>query len=189
MRAGGVGVIILAAAMLGAGACSDPAPSGQVAGQTPAPVATTRPAAASQTRSAGPPSPDELLARRPVNQAVPKEEWPRLEDFLTLVSGQVPEELRQRVEIRGYEFQRTTFENMPVVRLEVFNLHDTDPLTFEIRTLFFREDGVLLDTTEWARASAPARGAYRYRAVCFSPLATTEQVQVRLLTSTPATGG
>jgi hypothetical protein len=132
---------------------------------------------------------DDLLATRPVNQAVPRAQWPKLEDFLTVVSGQVPDELKNTVEIRRYEFQRSRFDDKPFVHLEVYNLLEDKPLAFEIRTLFFREDGTLLDTTEWARATARPRSAYRYRASCFSNYGAKEQVQIRLLQAGGAAGG
>ncbi|MDK2971037.1 MAG: hypothetical protein PWP23_792 [Candidatus Sumerlaeota bacterium] len=132
---------------------------------------------------------DDLLATRPVNQAVPRNQWPKLDDFLTVVSGQVPDELKNTLEIRHYEFQRSRFDDKPFVHLEVYNLLEDKPLAFEIRTLFFREDGTLLDTTEWARATARPRSAYRYRASCFSNYGAKEQVQIRLLQAGGAAGG
>lgn len=105
----------------------------------------------------------------------------RKEDFLTLVRGGVPDDMRNTIEIRDYRFGLSDIEELPEVRLNLFNRLDDKPVTFEIRTLFFREDGSVIDATRWARVVAPPRQAYRYSAITFTPHAVSEQVQVRLL--------
>lgn len=111
----------------------------------------------------------------------PEPQPARKEDFLTLVEGGVPEAMRNTIEIRAYRFGLSEIEDRPEVRLNVFNRLDDKSVTFEIRTLFFREDGSVIDATRWARAVAPPRQAYRYAAITFSDHAVSEQVQVRLL--------
>lgn len=111
------------------------------------------------------------------------------EDFLTLVEGGVPDALRNSVEIRNYAFELTRIEELPEVRFDLFNRLGERALTFEVRTLFFREDGTVLDATEWVRATAPPRGTYRYRAMTWSPYAFSEQVQIRLVQEGESSGG
>ena len=106
----------------------------------------------------------------------------RREDFLALVGGRVPDAMKNALEIRNYAFGPSKNEELPEVRLEVFNLAEAKDLTFEIRTVFFREDGSAIDATDWVKATAPPRRAYRYRAVAYSKFAVKEQVQIRLLT-------
>src|SRR5690606_32744372 len=121
---------------------------------------------------------------KPVPATGPYEEdltLAKKQDFLTLVQGGVPDELKNTIEIRDYKFENTRIEELPEVRLEVFNLLDEQPVSFEIRTLFFRKDSTVFDATEWVRATAPPRGSYRYRAIAWSPYAASEQVQIRLL--------
>jgi len=105
----------------------------------------------------------------------------RAEDFLTLVEGGVPDILRNTIEIRNYSYGLTEIEERPEVRLDVFNRLDDRPVTFEIRTLFFRGDGTVIDATEWAQATAEPRQFYRYRVISFTPYVESEQVQLRLL--------
>lgn len=130
----------------------------------PAPLEAERPAVAAEGPAA---TEDAPLARR--------------EDFLALAEGGVPDALRNTVEIRNYAFNRPEPPETPEVRLEIFNVLADRKVTFEIRTLFFREDGTVIDATEWEAAEAPPRGAFFYRASTFTPYAASEQVQLRLL--------
>lgn len=162
-RALGVPLLIVAGLLMGG--CFGPARAPEASAEA------ARPQAKSQSKAA----------------PVAPRQTPKYEDYLLLHGGYVPEELRQTIEIRDYGFEVSDVGEKPNVRLKVFNLLDEESITFEIRTLFFREDGQLLDTTEWVRASAPPRKAYRYRAICFSELGVREQVQIRLLTSQSGT--
>jgi hypothetical protein len=103
------------------------------------------------------------------------------DDFLTLVAGGVPAEMRNTIEVRHYRAGANIYTDLHEVELEVFNLLEDQPIDFEVRTLFFRKDGTILDVTEWATATAPPRRGYHYRSMAFSPYATSEQVQLRLL--------
>jgi len=105
----------------------------------------------------------------------------REETFLTLVDGGVPDELVQTIEIRNYATRITRIEQLPEVRLDVFNRLNEEQLTFEIRTLWFREDGSIIDATEWVQATVNPRTSYPYRAMTFTDFAKREQVQIRLL--------
>lgn len=102
------------------------------------------------------------------------------EDFLTLLNGGVPDELKNHVEVRKYAFAPG---KEPRVSMEVYNPSATDALSFEIRTLFFREDSTLVDATEWTPGGAPPRRTFLYRAQSFSPWAAKEQVQLRMVRS------
>lgn len=102
----------------------------------------------------------------------------RREDFLALLDGAVPDELKKTLEVRNYSFAAG---DEPRVALDIFNASQDRTLSFEIRTLFFREDSSLVDATEWTAASAPPRGTFRYRAQSFSPWAKKEQVQLRMV--------
>ena len=110
------------------------------------------------------------------------------ETFLQLVEGGVPDALRNTIEIRNYQTDITRIEGLPEVSLEVFNRLDEQPITFEIRTLWFRADGSIIDASEWVKATVPPRAGYPYRALCFTEFAEKEQVQIRLLTSAQSQG-
>ena len=103
------------------------------------------------------------------------------EDFLTLVEGEVPIELKTAMQVRNYSFGVGEDGGKPELRFQVFNLSESEMLTFEIRTLFFREDGSVIDVTPWSRASVNPRQTWRYAAVPFTPYAVDEQVQLRLI--------
>jgi len=100
------------------------------------------------------------------------------EDFLALLNGGVPDQLKNHVEVRDYKFAPG---KEPRVSMEVYNPSATDALSFEIRTLFFREDSTLVDATEWTAGAAPPRGTFLYRAQSFSPWSAKEQVQMRMV--------
>lgn len=104
----------------------------------------------------------------------------RREDFITLLGGGVPEELKNRLEVRGYAFAPG---ESPRVAMEIYNPSETAPLSFEVRTLFFRDDSSLVDATEWTAGQAAPRRSFLYRAQSFSPWATREQVQLRMVRS------
>ncbi|MEQ8820406.1 MAG: hypothetical protein RLY93_09175 [Sumerlaeia bacterium] len=110
------------------------------------------------------------------------------EDFLRLLpGGQVPEELKKTLEIRNYEFLQPSDEDayltvdLPEVRLNVFNRRETGVAHFEIRTIFFRQNGTVIDATPWTRGTVEPRKSFHYRAAAHSRFAVREQVQMRLL--------
>jgi hypothetical protein len=158
------GVLSAAASALILAACASTSPDPPKASTAPEPPAAAQ--SAPRTAEATPEPEGDLVTR---------------EDFLTLVDGEVPEELKNALEIRNYSFDRTRIEERPEVRLDVFNLSNDTLLEFEIRTLFFREDGTIIDATEWARATARPRRSWRYQAISFTPWAVSEQVQLRLI--------
>lgn len=103
------------------------------------------------------------------------------EDFLRLAGGGVPDILKNTIEIRHYSVEITRDEELPELRLELFNRLEDEPLHLELRTLWFRQDGSLIDASTWAHALIPPRRAYRYRCLAYSPYAVREQVQLRRL--------
>lgn len=129
--------------------------------------------------------------RAPVAEPAPPPEapLPTIDDFIALVDGAAPGELARTIEVRGYKTQITEIEKRLEVQLSVFNRLRNQPIEFEIRTLFFRADGSIIDATPWARATAPARTTYHYRALAHTDFAEREQVQVRLLRPLPGGEG
>ena len=106
------------------------------------------------------------------------------DDFLQLAGCQVPDVLKNTVEIRDYGVEITKDEQLPELRLQLFNRLVDKPLHLEIRTVWFREDGSVIDASAWAKALVPPRRAYRYRCLAnspYSPFAVDEQVQLRRL--------
>lgn len=102
------------------------------------------------------------------------------EDFEAAPAPVDIEELARVLEIRNYRAIHEDIGGQLEVDLSVFNIQRDRHLAFEIRTLFFREEGGLVDATPWTEAVAAPRRAFRYRAVASSPMARSELVQIRL---------
>jgi len=119
----------------------------------------------------------------------PAAETPTSDQFLSLLGGRAPDALKNVLEVRSYSFAPADPETGPAeVRCEFFNVQGDRALLFEVRTLFFRGDGILVDATAWTPAETAARRLFRYRAVASTPRAASGQVQLRLLSPT-AEGG
>ncbi len=102
-------------------------------------------------------------------------------DFLSLTDGSVPDELREALEVRDYTFTPAQDGDLPLVKLDLFNVSSEKELAFQIRTVFFREAGTMIDASEWATVHIPPRQSHFYRCQSFSPFAASEQVQLRLV--------
>lgn len=125
-------------------------------------------------------SPTQPLAPGPPLEPEEPLTW-KYEEIVELQGDDVAQELSKLIELREYQFEPDSDDGRPEVSLRFFNRHEKDPIVFDVRTLFFREDGSLIDATAWMEASALPRQSYRYRAFSFSKFATKELVQIRNL--------
>ncbi|MDX1973061.1 MAG: hypothetical protein SFY68_11080 [Candidatus Sumerlaeia bacterium] len=111
-------------------------------------------------------------------QELERRKGPTLESFLTPELTSPSPEMLERLELRGYSGGLTTLENRWEVTADLFNTHPIQGVRFQVRSLFFREDGTLTDYTPWIEVVIRPRQTHHYRAISGSVVARKELLQI-----------
>lgn len=101
------------------------------------------------------------------------------EKFLKIESAAVPEVLRRSLFIENYH-EGLTEQGVPEVTLDLVSRRDTGVLALDIRTVYFRDDGTVIDVSEWSRVTVKPGLRLPYRCVSFTPYAVRAEVQLRV---------